>query len=67
MTAGPAGEGPRAFTGVAGKSVHRLRWLDSGETLPFAHDAENGLFTLYASASAYGHQYVVRVAKAELE
>lgn len=67
VAAGPAGEGPRAFTGVAGKAVRSLRWLDSGEALPFSHSAENGLLTLYASASAYGHQYAVRVAIAELK
>jgi len=60
------GPGPRSFRGLTRK-VKRVRWLDNGEDLAFAHDPASGLLVFDATGYEYGSNLVVRVAELEVE
>jgi alpha-L-fucosidase len=65
VTVSVGGAGPRVAQGIK-QPIKSVRWMDNGEELTFAQNAEAGLTTVNFTGYPYGTNMVVRVAEIEL-
>ena len=65
VTVAGGGTGPHAIADLK-TPLQSAEWLDSGQKLNFAQNADNGLATFYLTGYPYGTNLVVRVAQLSL-